>query len=379
MAIGSKRSSPTAPAAAAVFSEDMIEPRKTPCSQSRASWMSGTTVERRPPKSMASIGHAGRVVVLGRRRRALADRRREAGVGVGGGRVGLGRPFVAAPVDGVLGRLAGQALPPHVAVVGLGAVGEHRVARDGVDRVGVGARARARGHAEEAGLGVDRVELAVGAELHPGDVVADRLDLPVGQRRHEHGQVGLAAGAREGAGDVLDRALGRGELEDEHVLGQPALVAGHDRGDAQGEALLAQQRVAAVARAEGPDLAGLGEVDDVLVVGVARPGDILDAVAEGHAHRVQAGHELAVLAEAVQRVLAHPGHDPHRGGHVGRVGQLHADVGDRGAERAHREGHDVHRASAHRAAEQVGEATRASPSGRASCWSARRPPRARSR
>ena len=34
----------------------MIEPRKTPCSQSRASWMRGTTDERRPPNSIASIG-----------------------------------------------------------------------------------------------------------------------------------------------------------------------------------------------------------------------------------------------------------------------------------------------------------------------------------
>ena len=37
------------------------------------------------------------------------------------------------------------------------------------------------------------------------------------------------------------------------------------------EALLAEQGVAAVARAVRPDLAGLGEVDDVLVLGVARP------------------------------------------------------------------------------------------------------------
>ena len=78
----------------------------------------------------------------------------------------------------------------------------------------------------------------------------------------------------------FDLALGRGELEDQHVLGQPALVAGHHRGDPQREALLAEQRVAAVARAEGPDLAGLGEVDDVLVVGVARPRHVLRAVGQ---------------------------------------------------------------------------------------------------
>ena len=39
----------------------------------------------------------------------------------------------------------------------------------------------AGGDAEEAGLGVDGVEAAVVAELHPGDVVADGLDLPARQ------------------------------------------------------------------------------------------------------------------------------------------------------------------------------------------------------
>src|SRR3954471_1262592 len=56
MAKGSKRSSPMVPAAAAVFSDDMIEPRKVPCCQSKASVTSGTLVARRPPKRMAEIG-----------------------------------------------------------------------------------------------------------------------------------------------------------------------------------------------------------------------------------------------------------------------------------------------------------------------------------
>src|SRR5918992_4687654 len=56
MAIGSKRSSPTVPAAAAVFSDPMIAPRNTPWSQSYASCTSGTTVVRRPPNRNASIG-----------------------------------------------------------------------------------------------------------------------------------------------------------------------------------------------------------------------------------------------------------------------------------------------------------------------------------
>src|SRR6478735_10699868 len=56
IAIGSKRSVPTAPAAAAVVSEAMIEPRNTPCSQSNAWVTSGTVVRRRPPNRMALIG-----------------------------------------------------------------------------------------------------------------------------------------------------------------------------------------------------------------------------------------------------------------------------------------------------------------------------------
>ena len=137
------------------------------------------------------------------------------------------------------------------------------------------------------------------------------------------------------------------------MLGQPALVARHDRRDAQGEALLAEQGVAAVARAEAPDLAGGGEVDDVLVVGVARPGHVGLALLQGRAEGVQAGHPVAV-AQDVEGLLPHAGHDPHADGDVGRVGQLHADVGDGRPERAHREGHDVEGAALHGARVELG-------------------------
>ena len=276
----------------------------------------------------------------------------EAGVGVGGGRARLGGPVLALPVGQVGRRLVGHALPPDVAVVGQRRVGEDAVAVEREDGVGVGVGVGARRHAEEAGLGVDGVELAVGAEFHPADVVADRLDLPALDGGDEHGQVRLAAGRREGAGDVAGLALGRGELEDEHVLGHPAGVAGHDRGDAQREALLPQQGVAAVARAVRRDLPRLGEVDDVLVLGVARPGHVLLARLERGADRVQAGHELAV-AEHLQGTRAHAGHDAHGDRHVGRVGQLHADVGDVRAQGAHGERHHVHGAPLHAALEEA--------------------------
>src|SRR3954452_25527999 len=56
MAKGSKRMSLVTSVAAAVFSEDIIDPRNTPCLQSYASVTSGTDVARRPPKRMAEIG-----------------------------------------------------------------------------------------------------------------------------------------------------------------------------------------------------------------------------------------------------------------------------------------------------------------------------------
>src|SRR6478672_6384618 len=56
MANGSRRSSPTLPSAAAVFSEATLAPRKTPWFQSKDSVTSGTAEARRPPIRIAEIG-----------------------------------------------------------------------------------------------------------------------------------------------------------------------------------------------------------------------------------------------------------------------------------------------------------------------------------
>src|SRR4051812_12232174 len=56
IAIGSRRTTPTLPTAAAVVSEDSVAPRNTPCSQDSDSATNGTVVLRRPPKMMAEIG-----------------------------------------------------------------------------------------------------------------------------------------------------------------------------------------------------------------------------------------------------------------------------------------------------------------------------------
>ncbi len=68
------------------------------------------------------------------------------------------------------------------------------------------------------------------------------------------------------------------------------------------------------------------------------------------------GRDQGWLAEHVEHRLAHAGYDLHVDGHVGAVAQFDADVGDRRAQRAHRERHHVQRAALHRALEQRGGA-----------------------
>src|SRR5688572_28735491 len=56
IAIGSRRTTPTLPAAAAVVSEPTVAPRNTPCVQLKDCTTKGTVVLRRPPKMMAEMG-----------------------------------------------------------------------------------------------------------------------------------------------------------------------------------------------------------------------------------------------------------------------------------------------------------------------------------
>src|SRR5580692_8983135 len=68
MAIGSRRTFPTVPAAAAVVSDPIVAPMYTPELQLKAWKTSGMVVARRPPKMMALMGtplgssHAGSIV-----------------------------------------------------------------------------------------------------------------------------------------------------------------------------------------------------------------------------------------------------------------------------------------------------------------------------
>lgn len=60
----------------------------------------------------------------------------------------------------------------------------------------------------------DTHPLTLVVKLHPGDVVAHTFDLPAWQSRLHHGQIGLAAGAREGRCHVALDSLRVGDAQD---------------------------------------------------------------------------------------------------------------------------------------------------------------------
>ncbi len=294
--------------------------------------------------------------------RALARRGGEAAVGVRRRGRGAGGPCIAAPVEDrqVLprGRGVGHALPPdafgHALADGERDVGEDRVAAERGHGIGVGLDARAGRYAEEAGLGIDGAQLTRCIWLNPGDVIAHGPHLPAREagRRDQHGEIGFAAGRRKGRGEIGLFALRVFDAQNEHVLGHPAFVTSDVGGDAQRKALLAQQRVATIARAVAPDLARLREVDDVLGL-IAGPGDVALAGRERLAHRMHAGHHaLDVLVDLGQYRRADPRHDAHVHHGIGGVRQLHADAAHGRTDRPHGERQDVHGAAAHGAAKQ---------------------------
>ena len=120
-------------------------------------------------------------------------------------------------------------------------------------------------------------------------------------------------------------ALRRGELENEHVLGQPTLVASHNRSNTQSEALLTQQGVSAIARTVGPNLAGFGEVNDVLGV-AAGPSNIGLTFRQRCSHCVQGGTKVAVFADQVKCGAAHARHDAHVDNNVRTVGDFDTEL-----------------------------------------------------
>ena len=125
--------------------------------------------------------------------RALPSGRGEAAVRVGRGLARLRRPLLALPVDQVIGSFFSHPFPPDVTIVSQRHVGEDRVCLHGFHCHWVGLVRRPRRNAEETSLRVDRVEATVFARTHPGDVIANGLNLVAGDGRLKHGKVCLTA------------------------------------------------------------------------------------------------------------------------------------------------------------------------------------------
>ena len=297
--------------------------------------------------------HALGIIPFRCQRGALRHRRAVARVRMRRRVIRGGRPVLSLPVDQMF-RFTLQALPPHVTIVGQRHVGENGVsAGDRLHRVRVGTPVGARRHPEESELRVHRVQPTVLTETHPGDVVTEGFGAPARDCRLQHREVCLAAGRRERRHHVVGLVLRGDEFEDQHVLSEPALIAGHHRGNPQRVALLSQQRVTAVAGAVTPNLPGLREVADVFGL-AAGPRDVGLSRFQWRAHRMQCLDEEPVIADFRKRRRAHPGHGPHRDHDVLRIGDLHTQLGIIRAEGSHAERHHIHGATAHTSPVQLG-------------------------
>ena len=119
------------------------------------------------------------------------------------------------------------------------------------------------------------------------------------------------------------------DAEDQRVLGHPALVAPHHRGDAQREALLAEQRVAAVARADTTRSRGPRESARctsawrcTATCTSSSPG------ASGLPTECMHGTKSPSPSASIDRA-PHARHDAHVDDDIRRIGQFDADVRQR--------------------------------------------------
>ena len=288
------------------------------------------------------------ILILGREAGAIVAGRGEAAIGMGAGGAVAAVPGLALPIERVLGGILIQLLPPDSVILQvLHHIGEDGILAGGGQGIGIALGIGAGCYAKEAILGIDSPKAAIGANAQPGDIIADAPSLVahigILLGRDEHGQVGLSAGGGESGGDILGLALGIFDAENEHMLGHPALGFGLEGGDAQGEALFAQQHIAAVAGVDAPDGVILREVDDVAV--------LLAEILFG----MQALDEIIAVAQEIQHLLADAGHDGHGENDIDGVGQLDAHLGKGGADMRHAVGDDIHGAALHGAIKELAQ------------------------
>src|ERR1700751_24084 len=164
-------------------------------------------------------------------------------------------PFLALPIHKPLRWCAVNPLPPGLTGRRYCRVRKDRVVMYGLNHVGIRFFIRAGSDTEETGIRIDRAQSPMGANMHPGDVVAygpDAVAL-VFQRGNHHCEVRLAARPRKRSCHVTYFAGGILQAKDQHVLGHPALLARHPARNSQRKTFLAEKRITAIAGANAPD------------------------------------------------------------------------------------------------------------------------------
>ena len=256
----------------------------------------------------------------------------------------------------VFRRHAGQPFPPRIALRGNRDIGEDRIVIEHRERIRIGLRTGARRDAEITRFRIDRPQAAIGTGRHPADIVADRPDFPaclaIALGRNQHRKIGLAAGRGERSCNVENLALRILDTDDQHVLGEPAFRPCLPRGDTQRVALLAEQRIAAVARTVRLDREFLGKMHDEAPVRIEL-ADRMQALHEGVCPLAESGALGAFALEARKRSVAHARHDAHICDDVRTVGDLDTAARERRIDRAHAIGHDIQRAALHATGERI--------------------------
>ena len=143
-------------------------------------------------------------------------------------------------------RCFGQALPPHIAVIGERYISKDNVLVKRIDAIGICFEIGAWRNTKVTGLWIDCVKTrfasrSIFARLDPGDVVTNGSHFPTLKAfgRNHHGEISFAARRGECRRDVVFLSLWRGNAENEHVLCKPALVSTHGGSNTQGKAFFA--------------------------------------------------------------------------------------------------------------------------------------------
>ena len=291
-----------------------------------------------PAEDQRGNGHARLVLGHGGIAGVAPRRNGEARVGMGGLFAAFDRlPFPVQRRDAEL-----AAFPPRLHIAGQTYIGENCVPLEHLEGIVVGFAVGAGHDAEIAGFRVDGAHSPVAVEVQPGDIVANRAHLPARKciGRNQHCQVGLAAGGWEGGRQVMLLARRVFDLDNEHVLRQPAFLARLPACDTQGMAFLAQQRIAAVAGTVASDAQFFREMHDVAPLGIE------------FADRVHPLYEFALAFDPTKRLCAHACHQVHVHRNVGAVRHLDAAARKRRVDRPHAIGNHVHHAVPHAALEQ---------------------------